>query len=315
MKNIFKLTAVAALIALSTGCRDKGPSQIIAPNLPSAPISVNSDEKSKSDEEKKKDDKAKKEAEAEKKNLTSDRVWRVIALGKDRKLTHFNLVKSLESGEGLGTSLSPAEFEADRSLYADFSKYEINPYTPHKLKDEDNPNPTQYKNVYFVNQKYSTYATWDNANQEGFFIDHTYDKENILTAERRAASSYLQSKPQATYTGLMIDTKGELGNITLNADFDRNKVSGEASFTMDRSVENELQKLELVETDIDATDGNLSFQGKAGDGLNAILFGYNGNYTGMFVGPNAEEVVGGIRYKAGGQYKTVSYGGTREPQK
>lgn len=71
----------------------------------------------------------------------------------------------------------------------------------------------------------------------------------------------------------------------------------------------------MVETDIDATDGNLSFQGKAGDGLNAILFGYNGNYTGMFVGPNAEEVVGGIRYKAGGQYKTVSYGGTREPQK
>ncbi|WP_424409941.1 Slam-dependent surface lipoprotein [Pasteurella sp. PK-2025] len=107
------------------------------------------------------------------------------------------------------------------------------------------------------------------------------------------ASVIDKQKGKAVYKGNATrydNVKSQLANIgqsTLNVDFDTKKVKGELDINGLR------RNIVLEETDI---KGN-RFEGVAVAGKNHVLRSVKGHYEGKFFGPNAEEIAGEARFK------------------
>lgn len=186
-----------------------------------------------------------------------------------------------------------------------FYEYDINPQKVHeKVIDKDN------LNAYFVNQRYSTYAAFDNfsnnddiryntlhtAGVASVVTRPTYFKQSSLEigpqslkSDPNIISPYLSTFPTATYYGKVLSRGGEWGNSELTANFKDNIISG--SLTPNNLSD---KKVTFDNINISNEYSKTSFSGKnikIGDNLEL-----NTEINGEFFGYNAEELVGGIKY-------------------
>ncbi|WP_439240533.1 transferrin-binding protein-like solute binding protein [Lonepinella sp. BR2474] len=221
----------------------------------------------------------------------------------------------------------------------DLSKTEINPNKVQKLSATDNLDAYRM-DVYVVNQKYSSYASWDNGPNHKAFPDSTkYElggaqvtakyasigNYSIYPSSNRAESAY--DKPaqivvdggSATYKGKILagdlyfygsredlklndsnmPTDHQLGELTLNADFKKQSVSGTITSFDTKKMDNAILHSAEIE---DRYDG-LQFSGKITSDSKVLPtandfrdYDDQGTYQGTFIGPNAEEVVGQGHY-------------------
>ncbi|WP_439240450.1 transferrin-binding protein-like solute binding protein [Lonepinella sp. BR2474] len=277
------------------------------------------------------------------KNAHNDGKWRIIipntyAGSGLRNGANTNVTKDIYNPYSINGLSSSHYYRTEdgsvRSKYTtlsdmDLSKEEINPNKVQKLSATDNPN-LDFTDVYFVNQKYSSYAAWDNAPNRKEFPKHATDYRsggaviakyasvgNYTTSSRRADSAY--DKPaqivvdggSATYKGKVlagyagytastfkgsdIPTDHQIGELTLNADFKKQSVSGTITSFDTKKMDNAI--LQSAEINDDAE--GLNFRGKITSDSKVLptasnfrYYNEQGTYQGTFVGPNAEEVVG-----------------------
>ncbi|MCK3656996.1 hypothetical protein A4G19_15145 [Pasteurellaceae bacterium Macca] len=213
----------------------------------------------------------------------------------------------------------------------DLSGYEINPNKiQHLQPNSDTADALDVLDVVFVNQKYSSYAVWDNS-KEPKYINTPAGQGNLeflqggyaIVAKEDLRKGFEISVNKATYKGKVLDSEHYarigrvgyyvtpedyvsfkkkavipkdryLGDLVLNADFQNQKVSGEIKSFDTKVMDNAL----LTETKIKSTNqGQLFFEGKvtSDSKLLPTKLDFNKNqgwYEGRFVGPDGEEVVG-----------------------
>ncbi|KGQ71104.1 hypothetical protein OA57_02415 [Chelonobacter oris] len=252
-----------------------------------------------------------------------------------------------------GDSSDPTKVWDHRTVGTDkemMNKAGINPDKVHTLVITSD-NGTKLGEFRFVNQTYSGYATFspEKTAPTGNPRHPNKNHENLATyvAEATKFEAVEKLNGTVTYTGHTLGyqdgpkgetpTAGYLGNVTLKADFDNKKISGEMTTRHDGLVKYHWQFMDtkedaqgneydvvsakgialsrsdvpliLAETDIKSYDNGKTagFRGEVqvndGGTIKRVT-----DYNGAFAGPNAEEVVGQI----GGGEERIMFGARQQ---
>ncbi|KGQ25557.1 hypothetical protein JP33_06470 [Gallibacterium anatis CCM5995] len=258
--------------------------------------------------------------------LDSDGVrWRDI---------YFDNINSPSSKSNFATSSERYFFSEHIEVITDelgkSKMFKVNTPTLHLSQYKPNPNKInevlisseQPKNegkavgkVFFVNQNYSSYATWqprasieeirpiqslDPFNKNTLYVARTDYQKGVdikLQAQQRYESVKAKT-PQITYRGYMLNVGGKSGDITLTADLDKNVVNGTVTNRIVNPAQDGRDFL-LKDGQISVDDRGITFEGWYGSiipvGNNSDNQPFNGaKFTGIFAGKNMEEVVGKI---------------------
>lgn len=227
---------------------------------------------------------------------------------------------------------------------SDYFKLEGNKFVEKKLPDlelyryEINPTKVQHYElkqdkddvkINFVNQKYSSYLSWDNITYNDFLKSSgkgitVYERSGVnaiaknqprVNGNLATDSKFIESKQTATYKGFALHKGETLGRLELIANFADETVQGKIDLIDERQKDLILHKSGLNKVP------NLS-----GSGVGVIFHGSvslegespdkDASYGGVFVGPNAEEVIGGGSLNKDSseflEFGDFSFGGTRE---
>lgn len=182
--------------------------------------------------------------------------------------------------------------------------------------------------IYFVNQPYSTYASWvgngGTIHNSNFGLDYELSyttgeiksKSGFVALQTESTAEFITQGNSATYKGKAIETGyiekednagmktytpyQSVGNLTLDANFKTGVVSGN------------IQNLKSGNYDLDngnivSSNDAVVFSGTVSQ-KNSVLNEYS--YIGHFAGPNAEEAVGIVTYTS--NTHTISFGGKRQ---
>ncbi|MCW9698347.1 factor H binding protein domain-containing protein [Avibacterium sp. 20-129] len=218
-----------------------------------------------------------------------------------------------------GAGVKESRFAEDNARKIDFSKYEINPQkiqsellTAQTCASAEACNPTVERTVgqaRFVNQSYSTYFSISTKSYNS--STDKYDLQSLPLAgyvyKELPQDNRVWQRPsgqeEVTYRGkvlgywrenLVSEYKAHLaqGDLTLTANFADKTVSGKVT---NRTNYKNNQDIVLIKTPIISTnDTQVGFSGKIQYGHYDMNRQSDGEYEGIFVGPNAEEVVGEI---------------------
>ncbi|WP_439243730.1 transferrin-binding protein-like solute binding protein [Lonepinella sp. BR2474] len=287
------------------------------------------------------------------KNDRSDKKWRVLLFSNisDPNRAIYKIPQSWftdpHSYRHFYTEDGYVLFHSQPTPNIDVSHYEINPQKIQHVAKEDNPDPTNL-DIIFVNQKYSSYAVWDNSPvftnkdfskatyREGMAVGTTAVAKNATRPNNKIAYSGEYLAPQssdivtkgqtAVYQGNVLSSRNrykkedydlhkntypdvpqdrKIGNIELVADFGKQNISGKITSYDTKKMDNAI----LQDTKIEHKSDTIRFSGKIiadnqtlrnkqsfADFLSGNL-NDEGQYYGTFVGPNAEEILGGGEYK------------------
>ncbi|MFZ7203148.1 factor H binding protein domain-containing protein [Avibacterium avium] len=167
----------------------------------------------------------------------------------------------------------------------------------------------------FVNQAYSTFFRVDLSDYDG-------DGDSLSARHGRGLGYIYKELPQdnavwnrpsgqepVTYRGKTIGSDyGGQGDLTLTANFAKNTVAGKVT---NREGYQDNRDITLIETPIAEVSSKIGFIGYWQYGEHDRNRDRDGRYNGIFVGPNAEEVLGEIR----SSYDNLDvFGGTSQQQ-
>lgn len=182
--------------------------------------------------------------------------------------------------------------------------------------------------IYFVNQPYSTYASWvgngGTTHNYNFGLDYELSyttgaiksKSGFVALQTENTAEFITQGNSATYKGKAIETGyiekednagmktytpyQSVGNLTLDANFKTGVVSG--------NIQNlKSGNYDLNNGNIVSSNDAVVFSGTVSQ-QNSVLNNYS--YLGYFAGPNAEEAVGIVTYLP--DTHTISFGGKRQ---
>ncbi|MFZ7216960.1 factor H binding protein domain-containing protein [Avibacterium avium] len=181
----------------------------------------------------------------------------------------------------------------------------------------------------FVNQTYSTFFTL-NFNSYAYGSD-SY-RPDVIPArgyiykelpQDNAVWNRPSGQEQVTYRGKTLGYSNKMyphsndyyptgqGDLTLTADFAKNTVAGKVT---NRQGYRDNRDITLIETPIAKVDDKIGFIGDWQYGKHDRNRDHDGGYSGIFVGPNAEEVLGTLYLSEPMVSDSSVFGGTSQQQ-
>ncbi|MEE6076911.1 factor H binding protein domain-containing protein [Avibacterium paragallinarum] len=177
----------------------------------------------------------------------------------------------------------------------------------------------------FVNQTYSTFfavsldKTWGDTYRHRDFLGYGYIYKEL--PQDNAVWNRPSGQEQVTYHGKTMgrfdrynsgdNTYDGQGDLTLTADFAKNTVAGKVT---NRQGYRDNRNITLIETPIAEVNDKIGFKGNWQYGEHDRNRGRDGTYEGIFVGPNAEEVLGRIAPNPINSGLGSVFGGTSQQQ-
>ncbi|MFZ7234434.1 factor H binding protein domain-containing protein [Avibacterium avium] len=177
----------------------------------------------------------------------------------------------------------------------------------------------------FVNQTYSTFfavnldSTWGDTYRHQDYLDYGYIYKEL--PQDNAVWNRPSGQEQVTYHGKTIGrfdrylsgdkTYDGQGDLSLTADFAKNTVAGKVT---NRQGYRDNRDITLIETPIAEVNNKIGFKGNWQYGEHDRNRDRDGRYEGIFVGPNAEEVLGRIEPNPDNSGLGSVFGGTSQQQ-